>query len=169
MWWSDTKGLNRRGFLALSSVAGLSACGFAPVYGEGGRGRVLRNAVRADDPVTRSDFQFLHALEDLLGRPTAPRFTLAYTIATREVEGGSVEDVGATRVQIFGTLDFTLTDTATALPVATGQVTGNTAYSTTGTQLATLTAEEDAQLRLMRMLAESLVTRLSLEPGVPTA
>ncbi|MCA2013253.1 twin-arginine translocation signal domain-containing protein [Pararhodobacter sp. CCB-MM2] len=168
MWWSDTKQLNRRGFLALSAVAGLSACGFAPVYGEGGRGRVLRNAVRLDDPVTRADYQFLHAVEDLLGRPTNPRFALTYTIDTREVAGGSVENVGDTRMQIFGTLDFTMTDSVSGLSVAQGQLTGNTAYSTTGTQLSSLTAQEDAGLRLMRMLAESLVTRLYTEPGIPT-
>ena len=34
------------------------------------------------------------------------------------------------------------------------------------TQLSTLTAAEDAELRLMRMLAEGLITRLYTEPGL---
>lgn len=163
MWLSD-----RRGFLTAAGAFALAGCGFRPVHGPGGTGRVLRNAVRVDDPVSRADFQFLHAFEDLLGRPSAPRFALAYTIATRSVEGGSVESFGATRIQIFGTLDFTLTEIATGATLAEGQVLGNTVYSTTGTQLSTLTAAEDATLRLMRMLAESLVTRLYTEPGILT-
>ncbi len=157
------------GFAAGLGLAALSGCGFRPVYGQGGAGRVLQGAVRADDPVSRADFQFLHAFEERLGRPTAPRFGLAYAIATREVGGGVVQNFGATRVQVFGTLDFTLTDLASRATLATGQVTGDTVYSTTGTQLATLTASEDAELRLMRLLADSLVTRLYTAPGLPAA
>ncbi|MFN4101777.1 MAG: hypothetical protein ACK4GT_18595 [Pararhodobacter sp.] len=168
MWWSDAKP-SRRGFLALTGALALAGCGFRPVYGEGGTGRVLRNAVSADDPVTRADFQFIHALDELLGRPTAPRFALAYTIETRNQGGGTVDNFGVTRVQIFGTARFVLTDAATDAVLAEGQVGGNTAYSTTGTQLATLTAAEDAELRLMRILADALVTRLYTEPGIPAA
>ncbi|MCB1388358.1 MAG: hypothetical protein KDK12_04295 [Rhodobacteraceae bacterium] len=162
MWWSD-----RRGFLAAVGAVALAGCGFRPVYGPGGTGRALRNAVRADDPVSRADFQFLHALEDLLGRPTAPRFALDYRIETHERGGGVVQNFGATRVQLFGTLHFTLTDIGTGATLAEGEVAGNTVYSTTGTQLSTMTAAEDAELRLMRMLADSLVTRLYTEPGIP--
>jgi len=169
MWLSDPSKPDRRAFLLMAGALALAGCGFRPVYGEGGTGRVLRNAVRADDPVTRADFQFIHALDDLLGRPTAPRFALAYTIETRERGGGTVDNFGETRVQIFGTAQFVLTDSATGRVLAEGQVAGNTAYSTTGTQLASLTAAEDAELRLMRILADALVTRLYTEPGIPTA
>ena len=161
---------DRRKVLAgLGALALTGACGFRPVYGDGGTGRVLRNAVRADDPVTRGDYQFLHALEETLGRPTAPRFALAYTLTTRAVGRGTVEDFGTTRTQLFGTADFTLTDIASGAVLAQGQVSATSVYSTTGTQLAALTAAEDASLRLMRMLADSLVMRLYTEPGLPTA
>lgn len=166
MWWSETRTLNRRGFLGLAGALALAGCGFTPVYGPGGAGTALRNAVRVDDPVSRSDFQFLRAVEEILGPPTAPRYALAYTIETEEVGGGDVQDFGATRVQIFGTAAFTLTDTASGQTVAQGEVAGNTAYSTTGTQLASFTAAEDAESRLMRMLADSVVTRLYTEPGL---
>jgi LPS-assembly lipoprotein len=161
---------NRRkilaGFGALSITA---ACGFSPVYGTNGAGRALRGAVRADDPVSRADFQFVSAFEDLLGRPNGARYALAYTITQTEVEAGDIQNIGATRVQLFGTLDFVLTDMNTGSEVATGQVANNTTYSTTSTQLATLTAAEDAELRLMRILAEALTTRLYTEPGLAPA
>lgn len=162
MWFSD-----RRGVLAgLGALTLTSACGFRPVYGNGGTGQALRGAIRLDDPVSRADFQFLGAVEDLIGRPTEPRYALAYTIEQRRSGGGNVQDFGATRVQIFGTLDFVVTDILTGAERAAGQITGNTAYSTTGTQFASRTAAEDAELRLMRMLADRLVTRLYTEPGL---
>ncbi|MCB1407471.1 MAG: twin-arginine translocation signal domain-containing protein [Rhodobacteraceae bacterium] len=161
---------DRRGFLAGLGALGLMAgCGFSPVYGPDGAGRALRGAVRADDPASRADFQFVAAFEDLLGRPESPRFALAYTIALRNVSSGDIQDIGATRIQRFGTLEFTVTELATGATVATGEVSNNTTYSTTGTQLATMTAAEDAELRLMRILAEALVTRLYTEPGLAAA
>lgn len=165
MWLSD-----RRGFLASLAALGLAAaCGFRPVYGPGGQGRALRGAIHLDDPVSRADFQFVSAFEDLLGRPNAPHYALAYVISLENIAGGTIQDIGATRIQRFGTLDFTVTDIATGAEVATGQLRNNTAYSTTTTQLATLRAAEDADLRLMRLLAEALVTRLYTEPGLAAA
>lgn len=162
MWLSDRRAI-------LLGALALAGCGFRPVYGEGGSGRALRQAVRAADPVSPEDFHFVAALDEVLGRPDSPRYDLAYAIALREEGAGTVQGLGATRMQVFGTLDFTLTDIATGATVAQGQVSGDSAYSSTGTQLATLTAAEDARLRLMRMLAERLVTRLYAVPGLSAA
>lgn len=161
---------DRRRFLAgFGALTAVAACGFSPVYGPNGNGNALRGAVRVDDPASRADFQFVSAFEDLLGRHNAARFSLAYTIAQTEVEAGDIQNIGATRVQLFGTLAYVVTDLSTGTEVATGQVANNTTYSTTSTQLATLTAAEDAELRLMRILAEALVTRLYTEPGLSAA
>lgn len=161
---------DRRRFLTgLGALTATAACGFSPVYGPSGNGRALRGAIRVDDPVSRGDFQFVSAFEDLLGRPNAARYGLAYTIMQTNIEAGSIQYIGATRVQRFGVLDFVVTDLSSGAEVATGQVANNTTYSTTSTQLATLTAAEDAELRLMRILAEALVTRLYTEPGLTAA
>ncbi|GAB4262904.1 MAG: LPS assembly lipoprotein LptE [Pararhodobacter sp.] len=159
----------RKVLSGLAALGLLAGCGFRPVYGNGGTGRALRGAIRADDPVTRADFHFVSSFEDLIGRPDAARFALAYTIEQEEIGGGDLQNFGDTRIQLFGRLRYTVTDLATGAVRAEGEVRGNTAYSTTGTQLATLTAAEDAELRLMRMLAESLVTRLYTEPGLAQA
>lgn len=156
MWFSD-----RRTFLAgLASTAGLANCRFAPVYGPGGTGRALTGAVRADDPSSRNDYAFVAALEERLGRPDAPRFSLSYRISLRSVGGG------ASRVQILGTLDFVLTEIATGTERASGRIEGNAGYSTTSTQLAEQIAAEDAELRLMRMLVDGLVSRLMTVPDL---
>lgn len=165
MWCSDRRKFIA-GFAALTAVAG---CGFRPVYSEGEAGAGLRGAIRADDPSSRNDFDFVAAFEDLIGRPTAPRFGLSYDITKRQINGGSVQGRGATRVQIFGKLTFQVTDLATGAVRASGEIEQNATYSTTTTQFATHTAREDAELRLMRMLADALVTRLFTEPGLATA
>jgi len=161
MWCFD-----RRTFLAGLGALAVTGCGFAPVYAPGGTGRALMGTVRADDPVSRADYQFVAALEERLGRPTAARYALAYRIAQARVETGAIRGIGASRIQLRGALDFTLTETATGTEVAQGRIEADSAYSTTSTQLATLAAAEDAELRLMRMLADGLVTRLMTEPGL---
>jgi hypothetical protein len=48
-------------------------------------------------------------------------------------------------------------------------VVAETAFSTTATQLASQAAEDDAELRLMRMLADSVVQRLLADPALAAA
>jgi len=156
MWLSD-----RRAFLlGLAGLAGLAGCRFTPVYAPGGAGRVLQGAVRADNPTQRHEYQFVSALEDRLGRPDAPRFALSYRIARRRIGGD------ASRVQVLGSLQYVLTDMTTGAEVSAGRIDGDAGYSTTATQLAEQAAAEDAELRLMRMLADSLVLRLITLPAL---
>lgn len=155
MWCSD-----RRQFLigvaaALAGATGLAACSFSPVYAPGGPGRALQNRVVADLPVSRADYQFIAALEDRLGRPTDPRFSLSYRITQQELAS-----VDAARARVMGRLDYELTSLATGQIVASGRVDSATGYSSTDTQLAELAAAEDAETRLTRMLADGLIARL---------
>lgn len=158
MWLSD-----RRAFvLGLIGLATTAGCRFTPVYAPGGTGRVLQGAVRADDPTRRHEYQFVAALEERLGRPDTPRYALSYRIAQRRFGGD------ASRVQIQGALQYVLTDMATGAEIASGRIDGDAGFSTTSTQLAEQAAAEDAELRLMRMLADSLVLRLITLPGLAT-
>ena len=152
MSWSD-----RRNLLAGLGALALAGCGFRPAYAPGGTGRTLQGRVRAADPVTRADFQFLTALEERLGRPEAARFDLAYRITVGRIDG-------TTRVLLTGRADYTLTEGGAER--ARGQVVAETAFSTTATQLASQAAEDDAELRLMRMLADSVVQRLLADPAL---
>lgn len=166
MWFSDRR-MPRRAVLAGLGVLALAGCGFRPVHAPGGAGQALQGRVRAADPVTRGDYQFLAALEDRLGRPQAARFDLAYRITVHRTEAGRIQGQGATRVILSGTADYTLTEAGAER--ARGRVQAESAFSTTATQLAALTAEEDAELRLMRMLADSVVTRLLADPALAAA
>ena len=64
-----------------------------------------------------------------------------------------------TRYSLSGTADFALKDQAGRV-LAQGRVSSFTSYSTTGTTIATLSAEGDARQRLATMLADQVVTRL---------
>ncbi len=149
----------RRLLLGLAALP-IAACGFTPAYAPGGAGQVLRAQVLPRDPVTSAEFDFVAAMETRLGRPSSPRFGLDYTIAMSERGAAQVAGLGDTRITLFGELDYSLSDLATGDVLAEGRLRNFTNYSTTDTQLATLRAQEDAEARLMRLLADQVATRL---------
>ena len=149
---------DRRSFLALILLAG---CGFTPAYGPGGGARGLQASIRADDPTDKNSFDLVQRLEDRLGRSDAPRFALAYTITTKAVGVGVTPENVTTRFNLTGQVDWTLTEIATQTRVTGGRVDSFTSWSATGSTVAGLAAEEDAALRLMRILADQIVMRLT--------
>ncbi len=64
------------------------------------------------------------------------------------------------RYNLTGRVDWTLTDIATQTRVSGGRVENFTSYSATGSTVAGLAAEEDAAYRLMRIMADQIVTRM---------
>ncbi len=151
--------LSDRRALLLGLLA-LPACGFTPAYAPGGSGQTLRGQVVARDPASSAEFDFVAAFEERLGRPRAPRFALAYEIDLSERGAARVAGVGETRITRFGTIRYTLTEIATGEIMTEGSLRNFSNYSTTDTQLATRRAEEDADLRLMRLLADQVAARL---------
>jgi len=152
MWLPD-----RRTFLTL---AALSGCGFAPAYGPGGVAAGLQGTIRAADPNDKNGFDLVQRLEQRLGRPQSPRYDLGYSIATEEIGVGVTPDGSITRYTLTGQIDWGLRDAAGAL-VASGRVDSFTAYSATGSTVAGLAAAEDAARRLMHILADQIVMRLT--------
>lgn len=153
MWSPD------RRLVLLGFAGALAACGFAPAYAPGGPAAGLQGSIRAAEPADKNAFDLVDRLEERLGRPDAHRYALAYTIRTEEVGVGITTANAITRYNLTGSIDWTLTDTA-GTRVAGGTVSGFTSYSATGSTVAGLAAEEDAARRLMRLLADQIVTRL---------
>lgn len=150
--------LNRR-ILLLAPLA-LAACGFQPVYGPGGTGTALQNRVLVDDPNDRESYVLTREIEGRLGRAANPAYGLALNITTRQ-EGLATDLQGNTRrFNLVGTVDYALRDLATGQIVTSGKVENFTGYSATGTTVATLAGQQDAQVRLMTILADQIVTRL---------
>ena len=154
---------NRRSLL-LAPLA-LAACGFTPAYAPGGAATRLTGTVRAADPDDKLSFDFVERIEERIGRPEAHRYDLAYTISTETIGVGITPDNRITRYNLKGAIDWTLSDTATGARITGGRVQNFTAFAATGSTVAGLAAEEDAAYRLMRLLADQIVTRLLAQAG----
>lgn len=154
---------NRRSVIFLPIA--LTACGFAPAYGPGGSAAGLQGRVRVASPNDKNGFDLVERLEERLGRPEAPGFDLAFTITTNPVGVGITPEEAITRFHLTGTVEFSVTDRVTGARVTGGRVESFTAYSATGSTVAGLSAEEDAAYRLMRILADQIVTRLIATSG----
>lgn len=150
--------LSRRAILA--APLALAACGFTPALAPDGPAAALQGTVHVQDPTDKHGFDLVERLEERLGRPRTPRYDLAYTIVTETVGVGITTDNKTTRYNLKGVIDYTLTDRASGSRVAGGRVQSFTAYAATGSTVAGLAAEEDASLRLMRILADQIVARL---------
>lgn len=149
---------DRRSFLTLPLA--LAACGFSPAYGPDGPALPLRGKVRAADPSDKNGFDLVAGLEARLGLPDDPAYDLTYTIRTETVGTGIATDNTVTRFNLLGKVDWTLTDLRTKARLTGGTVESFTAWSATASTVAGLSAEEDAALRLMQILADQIVTRI---------
>jgi LPS-assembly lipoprotein len=76
---------------------------------------------------------------------------------------GVTADNLITRYNLKGVVDWTLSDTTSGQRITGGRVQSFTAFAATGSTVAGLAAEEDAGYRLMRILADQIVTRLIAE------
>lgn len=153
MLWS------RRATLAGLAALPLAACGFTPVYGPSGPGTALRGRVAVDAPENRLGFEFVARMEERLGRVRQPDYRLSYTIS-EESQGIAISSTNdITRVRLNGRVQYTLVDASGAQLLA-GEVENFTAYSTTGSTLASDAGARDAETRLMVLLADQVVDRL---------
>lgn len=157
--------LSRRALLALGAIAPLAACGFTPAYGPGGPAEHLQGAIRVADPKDKNGFDFVERMEERIGRPTNTRYDLDFTITTKRIGAGITVDDTITRYNLVGTIDWRLTDRETRQRVTAGQVENFTSWSATGSTVASLAAEEDANSRLMRILADQIVVQLVSTSG----
>ena len=154
---------SRRSFLL--SVFALSGCGFEPVYRDGGSGSGLRGAILADNPTNRRAFSFVEQFEKRVGRAPAPRFAMSYTILVEETGLAITGSNDITRFNLVGRTDFRVKDLSTGEVVLNDRVNGFTAYSASEQPVATLSSQEDAEARLMVILADKIVAKLLANSG----
>ncbi|MBL4918102.1 LPS assembly lipoprotein LptE [Szabonella alba] len=156
---------DRRTFLAFFPAGVLAGCGFAPAYGPGGPGLKLQNAVLADAPRDGFGFNLVKRLEERLGPAQAARYGLSYEIGLKSTGVAITTDNAITRYNLNGVVDWTLRDLGTDTQLAAGRAESFTSHSATGSTVAGLAAEGDAQRRLMRILADQIVTQLLATSG----
>lgn len=144
----------------LGLVLGLAACGFTPVYGPDGAGRTLQNQVVFAAPDERNAQLLMQQLEARLGRAQNESYSLEVALDLTQ-EGLAIDaDGNTTRYNMLGVAAYTLTGAADGAIMASGTVRNFTGYSATGTTVATLASERDAEKRLMNILADMIAERL---------
>ncbi|MEP6019659.1 MAG: LPS assembly lipoprotein LptE [Paracoccaceae bacterium] len=151
MLWS------RRAILSLPLA--LAACGFSPVNTPG---ITLVGKISVSEPDSRESFLLVQRLEERLGRTSNAKYDLALNLKISET--GLAEDATAElrRFNVLGQADYTLRNLTTGEITASGSVDNFTGYASAGTTIATLSAQRDANERLMTILADSIVQRLQL-------
>ena len=152
--------LNRRYLLKFAAALPLAGCGFTPVYGPTGSGRSLRGRIAYRAPNTVEGFRLRARLEDRLGRVETGDYLLTVDIDVREeaLVVSSSQDIN--RFNLPGTATWALTEPGNDKPLASGTAETFTAYSASGTTVATQEAERDARDRLAVSLADLIVTDL---------
>lgn len=141
------------------------ACGFSPAYAPGGSGSALQNAVDVAAPTDKDAFDLVERLEERLGPPDAARYSLTYKIATDALGVGLSTENATTRYNLTGSVEWAIFDRANGAKLTSGRVSNFTSYSATGSTVAGQAAQEDAILRLMRILADQIVTQLLATSG----
>ncbi len=151
---------NRRIFVA--SLTALAACGFEPVYKDGGSADGLRGKIRMFTPNTRDEFALVSRLEERLGRSVGAQYTLLVRLTTAS-EGLAISGSNdITRYNLTGTANYQLQDVATEEIVFSDAVNTFTSYSASQQSVATRVAQRDAERRLMVALADKITSQLLL-------
>ncbi len=138
----------------------LAACGFTPAYGPAGPARGMTGQIGIADPSDRDSFDLVGRLQERLGRSRNPRWQLGYSISVSRVGLGITSSNAITRYNVVGIVTYRLTEVATGRTATKGKVKNFTSYSASGTVISTAASEQDAHERLMRILADQIVTDL---------
>ena len=153
---------DRRLFLT-SALAAVAGCGFSPAFAPGGAATRLLNSVSLDDPSDRADFVLVRRFEERLGPANLARYGLSYSVIIREEPIAISSNNIITRYNLLGSVTYALRDLETEKVLASGKVENFTSFSAEGTTVANQAAQEDAEDRLMIILSDLMVTRLTAD------
>lgn len=133
-------------------MAGLSGCGFTPLYGDGAGASLSRIAVSTQDD--RLGYRVREQLEDALGRDgaQAPLWRLETVIQqSRRPLGGRIDDTAA-RYELTVRGQWTLTPVNGGTPLS-GVETVTTTYASADQPYAAIAAQQDGEERAAAELA----------------
>ncbi len=151
---------DRRSFLALLAASPLAACGFTPAYGPVGPAATLNGQIALDDPTDKYGFDLVGRLEERLGRARPGKWRLSYMIDVTREGLGITSTNAITRYNVLGTITYALHRLDDGSQATAGHVNNFTSYSASGTIVSTSASERDAYERLMRILADQIITDL---------
>ncbi len=169
MWSSDTSGsgaMLRRIALMCCLVAGLTACGFRPLYqvssSSDGAPTDL-SSIEVAPAQNRLTQQVRNSLlERLTPRgPSASRYVLSIGVSEQETGVLVTRADTVTRYNLVVTSTYILTDKQSGAQVLRGQVNSIAAYNVVQNDFSNLTAEQSARANAARELADQIRERLA--------
>ena len=154
---------NRRNALFLALGAGISACGFEPVYKQGTTASNIQDQIEIELVKGRNGFELREELENKLGRSvsTAPYF-LSLKLSTSETGIAVTKSEGSTRTSLSGIVEFAVQRKDTRRAIYRDSVQNLTAYGTTSATYSSAVASRDANTRLMKALAAQIAQRIAI-------
>ncbi len=151
--------------LALALILALGGCGLRPMYAGGSSGAVASslNAIRVAPIPERAGWLVRNALVDRLGGEAAsPAYRLDVEIDDDLTAFGIRGDASATRERRTLRARYRLVDLSTGEVVLDATAGSDAGIDIVSSEYATVAAEQTAQERLAEIVADQMVSRLSL-------
>jgi LPS-assembly lipoprotein len=152
---------------ALLAACMLSACGLQPIYAGGGSAGVVEglSAVQVAPIEGRSGWLVATALEDrisLRGSQAAPRYRLDVQLDDQLESLGLLSDERVTRERRILRARYQLVDLSTGAILLDASAGSDSGIDVVSSDYATIAAERAALERLAQVVADQIVTRVSL-------
>jgi len=138
----------------------ISACGFSPLYNQH-KSTNLTEKIRIQEPNTQNDFAFYVQLTNRFTEGGS-KYILNYVITSSKKDVGLNFYGTAHRVEIFGSVSFSLIEAGLGLELLSDKEEMSLSYSNFGSTAAVLNAERITNKQLMTLLADKVADRISL-------
>lgn len=140
----------------MAAATFVASCGFSPAYAP----VRWHGAVAIDTPKTVLGFRMGERLTQGLGDARQPHYRLTAVPQSEPEPATITEDGDSTRFNLTGNVSWSLRNAA-GEEIGAGLEQTFTAYSATGSTVATQAAQSDAEARLAVALADLILQRLS--------
>ncbi len=168
MWFMpDRMACRCAALLVLGACAlGLVGCGFQPLYGQSGAGSSENlAAIQIDQIADRMGQRMRNLLFDKLtprGAPDRPLYRLSVSLRESKQELAIRKDESATRANLTVIANFSLSVIQRPdIGTLSGTAASTNSYNVLQSEYATLSAENDARIRALAVLAEEIRLRVA--------
>ncbi|MEM1360268.1 MAG: LPS assembly lipoprotein LptE [Pseudomonadota bacterium] len=169
MWWSRPQQSCRAAFLLSGFLTALASCSFSPLYAPGGAGQALSGQIEIQDASNLQTYEITQALTRAFGPARMPEFRLTYQSRIVSEDAAITSGQEISRVNLIGTLRYSVRDLASGDIVTSGATNGFVGYSAAGDTVATNAARRDAEKRLATILADQTFAAVISDPALAVA
>ena len=138
----------------------LPACGFSPLYNYQNSTK-LAEKISIQEPNTQNEFVFYSQLTNRFNEGNG-KYIVNYAITTSKKDSGLNFDGTVHRIEISGSVAFSLKDTESGVELLSDQEKMYLSYSNFGSTAAVLNAERTTNEQLILLLADKVADRISL-------